>query len=102
MIVRRATSPPCPARSRQTSNAEGSMKVRSFGFPRSRERHLLAMLALIASLAMTIGATTQVQAGQLAKTCAQKEIAVITLIEDHGTAEDLPADRVSNATMTML
>ena len=31
-----------------------------------------------------------------------KEVAVITLIEDHGAAEDLPGDRLANATLTML
>jgi hypothetical protein len=44
----------------------------------------------------------QAQAGQFARECALKEVAVITLIEDHGAAEDVPADRLGNAGLTML
>jgi hypothetical protein len=51
---------------------------------------------------MTISAMAQGQAGQFAQECALKEVAVITLIEDHGTAEDLPADRLGEAGLTML
>jgi hypothetical protein len=57
---------------------------------------------LIAAIAMTIGATAQAQAGQFARECALKETMVITLIEDHGAAEDLPADRLGDAGLTML
>jgi hypothetical protein len=59
-------------------------------------------LALVASLAMTTSATAQAQTGQFARECALKETAVITLIEDHGAAEDLPADRLGDAGLTML
>jgi hypothetical protein len=57
---------------------------------------------LIAAVAMTIGATAQAQAGQFARECALKETMVITLIEDHAAAEDLPADRLGDAGLTML
>jgi hypothetical protein len=83
------------------------MVVRIFASPRFRERRLLPALALVASLAsaslaMTISAMAQGQAQQFARECALKEVAVITLIEDHGAAEDLPADRLGNAGLTML
>jgi hypothetical protein len=77
------------------------MVARTFACPRSRERRRPA-LALVASLAMTIIAMTQAQAGPFARECALKEVAVITLIEDHGAAEDVPADRLGNAGLTML
>ena len=55
-----------------------------------------------ACLATTIGAGAQGQAQQFARECALKETTVITLIEDHGAAEDLPADRLGAAGLTML
>jgi hypothetical protein len=63
---------------------------------------VLPALALIASLAMTISAMTPAQAGQFARECALKETTVITLIEDHGAAEDVPAERLGAAGLTML
>ena len=67
---------------------------------------LLPALALAASLATTISATAQGQAGQLAqefaRECALKEITVMTLIEDHAAADDLPTDRLGNAGLTLL
>ncbi len=59
----------------------------------------LPALALTAFLALTISATAQ---GQFAGECSQKDIAVITLIEAHGEAGDVPAERLGNATLTML
>lgn len=59
-------------------------------------------LALVASLAITINTTAQGQSGQFAPECAAKEVTVITLIEEHGAAEDMPADRLGNAGLTML
>jgi hypothetical protein len=59
-------------------------------------------LALVASLAITINATAQGQSAQFALECAAKEIKVITLIEEHGAAEDVPADRLGSAGLTML
>src|SRR5712691_11004992 len=78
------------------------MVVRTFACLRFEERRVLPALALAASLAMTISAGAQGQAGQFARECALKEVAVITLIEDHGAAEDVPADRLGNAGLTML
>jgi hypothetical protein len=66
-----------------------------------RHRHLMPALAF-ASLAMTISAMAQGQAVQFARECALKEIAAITVIEDHGVAEDPPADWLGNARLTML
>ena len=78
------------------------MVVRTFAYPEFRECRLLPALALVASLAMTISATAQGPAGQFPRECALKEITVITLIEEHGEAGDLPADALRNATLTML
>ena len=78
------------------------MTVRTFACARFPERRVLPALALVASLAMTISATAQGQAGQFARECALKEVTVITLIEDHGAAEDLPADRLGAAGLTTL
>jgi hypothetical protein len=74
----------------------------TFVYSRFRECRLLPALALVASLAMTVSAIAQGQSGLLAKECAVKEVEVMTLIEDHGAADDLPADRLSNAGLTML
>jgi hypothetical protein len=78
------------------------MVVRTFACPGFQERRVVATLALVASLGMTISAMAQGQARQFARECALKETAVITLIEDHGAAEDLPADRLGDAGLTML
>ena len=78
------------------------MVIRTFVCSRCRQRRPLPALALVASVAMTISAMAQAQAGQFARECALKEVAVITLIEDHGAAEDVPADRLGNAGLTML
>jgi hypothetical protein len=75
----------------------GTVLAREF-----RERRQLLALVLVSSLSMTITAMTQGQAAQFAQECALEEITVITLIEDHGWAEDLPADRLGNAGLTML
>jgi hypothetical protein len=83
------------------------MIVRTLASPRFRERRLLPALALVASLASAplaspISAMAQGQVRQFARECALKETAVITLIEDHGAAEDVPADRLGAAGLTML
>jgi hypothetical protein len=82
------------------------MVVRTFACARLRERRVLPRLtlvaSLVASLAMTISATAQGQTQRFARECALKETAVITLIEDHAAAEDLPSDRLGDAAMTML
>jgi hypothetical protein len=63
---------------------------------------MLPALALVTSLMGPISATAQAQAGQFARACALKETAVITVIEDHGAAGDLSADRLGEAGLTML
>jgi len=78
------------------------MVVRTFACPGFRDRRVSPALALVALLAMTTCAFAQGPAQQFARECALKETAVITLIEDHGAAEDLPADRLSEAGLTML
>jgi hypothetical protein len=78
------------------------MVVRTFASPRVRARRGLSSLALGASLAMTLSAMAQAQAARFARACALKEIAAITAIEDHGSAEDLPADRLGEAGLAML
>jgi hypothetical protein len=88
--------------SKVNHDEESSMIARIFACPRFPERRVAPALALVASLAMTIGAMAQGQAAQFARECALKETTVITLIEDHGAAEDLPADRLGDAGLTML
>jgi hypothetical protein len=78
------------------------MVLRTFACTRFRERRVLPALALAASLAMTTCAFAQGQTVLFARECALKETVVITLIEDHGAAEDLPADRLGEAGLTML
>jgi hypothetical protein len=75
------------------------MVVRTFACPRLQEHRVLSALALVACLATTMA---QGQTGPFARECALKETAVITLIEDHGAAEDLPGDRLGEAALTML
>jgi hypothetical protein len=76
------------------------MVVRTFAGSSFRQRRQLQALVLVSLLSLTIMAHGQ--AAQFAKECALKEITVITMIEDHGWAEDLPADRLGNAGLTML
>ena len=59
----------------------------------------LSALALGTCLAMPISAMAQ---GQFARECSTKDITVITLIEDHGEAGDVSADRLASAWLTML
>jgi hypothetical protein len=47
-------------------------------------------------------AMAQGQAVKFARECAVKEVAAITAIEDHGGANDLPANRLSEAGQTMM
>ena len=78
------------------------MAVSAFSSILLRARRVLRPLVLGASLSISISAVAQAQAGLFAPDCAVKEITVITLIEDHGAAEDVPADRLSDAAQTML
>ena len=78
------------------------MFVRTPVCPRFRKRRVLPAVALGASLAMTLSAMAQGQSVQFTRECALKEIAALTAIEDHGAAEDLSADRLGAAGLTML
>lgn len=64
------------------------------------KRGLLPLLAFAATL--SIGAMAQARAEQFARECALKEVKVITIIEDHGAAQDLPADLLVNAELMMM
>lgn len=63
---------------------------------------LVAVITQHGVPALTTGAMAQEQTRQFAKECVLKDIAVITLIEDHGGANDLPADRLAAAGLAML
>ena len=78
------------------------MIVRIFPWTRFRARCALAAVVLGASLSMTINATAQGQASKFTRECALKDIAAVTVIKDHGMAEDLPGDRLFDAWLTML
>lgn len=82
------------------------MKRGNLDWPSIRESGLRALLCgfFLASayLASTMAAQTQVRTGHFARACALKEITVITLIEDHGAAGDLPADRLHKAALMQL
>ena len=62
----------------------------------------LPAIVLIAFLTITVSAMAQEQARPFAQACATTDVAVVTLIEDHGVAGDLSADRLSKAGLTML
>jgi hypothetical protein len=62
---------------------------------------LMSALSVVVSAAMTSG-PAEAQTAPFATECALKETSVITLIEDHGAAEDLPSDRLGEAGLTML
>jgi hypothetical protein len=66
------------------------------------ESRLLPALVLIAAIGMTISAVAQEPTRQFPQACAVKDVAVVTLIEDHGAAGDLSADRLGKAGQTML
>jgi hypothetical protein len=77
------------------------MAIRPPAYPTFRKRGVLPALALVA-FAVGIPAIAQGQTGPFARECALKETAVITFIEDHGAADDIPADRLGAAGLTML
>jgi hypothetical protein len=81
---------------------EDRMLARTSADTTAGGRSVLPALRLVASLAVTIAATAAGQAEPFARDCARKDIAVITMIDDHGAADDLPADRLAAAGMTML
>jgi hypothetical protein len=57
---------------------------------------------VVAAIVAPGHAMAQEQAVRLARECAEKEVAAITVIEDHGEADDLPAIRLGEAGQTML
>ena len=78
------------------------MAVQTLACPGIIESRVLQALVLFASIAMTVSAVAQEQKKPFAQECAVKDVAVITLIEDHGAAGGLPADRIGKAAQTML
>jgi hypothetical protein len=64
------------------------------------KRGLLPLLAFAATF--SICAMAQGRAERFALECAQQEVKVITLIEDHGAAQDLPADLLGSAGLMMM
>jgi hypothetical protein len=78
------------------------MAVRTLAPASFLERRVLPAFALVVCVATTFSAMAQGQARQFARECALKETAVITVIEDHGAAQDVPSDRLGDAAMTML
>src|SRR5215468_7108984 len=92
-------------RGRFANRKEGCMRSHrsiAVGAQSARARWVLRAVVLSASLVTATGAMAQAQPGQFARECALMETMVITLIEDHAVAEDLPADRLGNAGLTML
>ena len=79
-----------------------SMAIRALVRATFKVHSLLPALAVGASLAMMISATTQVQAEQFALKCAQRDVLARTTIDDHGAVGDLPSDLLGNAGLTML
>jgi hypothetical protein len=57
---------------------------------------------VVAAMVAPGNALAEAAAVLLARECAVKEVAVITVIEDHGEADDLPADRLAEAGQTMM
>jgi hypothetical protein len=75
--------------------------------PKTPRRARIASLLLCLASAIVVsgagsGAIADEQAGSFATVCALKETKVVTLIEDHGSAEDLPSDSLSDAALAML
>src|SRR5258708_40334882 len=65
-------------------------------------RLLLGLAGAVVVSAAGSGAAADEQSGAFATACALKEIKVITLIEDHGEAQDLPSDSLGDAGLAML
>jgi hypothetical protein len=60
------------------------------------------VVAAIHQLVAPGTAMAQGQAVQFARECAVKEVTAITVIEDHGGVDDLPANRLSEAGQMMM
>jgi hypothetical protein len=65
-------------------------------------RVLLSLVGAVIMAAAATGASAEWRTGPFAMACALKEVKVITLIEDHGEAGDLPSDSLGDAGMAML
>jgi hypothetical protein len=63
---------------------------------------LIALTSAIALSASSSRALADQQPTSFALACALKEVMVITLIEEHGEARDIPADSLADASMAML
>jgi hypothetical protein len=72
--------------------------------PPRRARLASRILCLGAIVVSVTGssATADEQTGRFATACALQETKVVILIEEHGDAEDLPSDRLSDAGLAML
>jgi hypothetical protein len=65
-------------------------------------RVLRPLVGAVILSATTTGANAEWQTGPFAMACALKEVKVITLIEDHADAGDLPSDSLGDARLAML
>ena len=65
-------------------------------------RALVALAAAVLTCAAASPAAAEEQADSFPTSCALREIKVITLVEQHGEAQDLPSDRLLDAALTML
>ena len=68
----------------------------------SSSRFLLCLAGAVVGSAAASIATAGERSGSFATACALKETEVITLIEDHGQAQDLPSDSLGDAGLAML
>lgn len=78
------------------------MAIKIFPCPKLLAGRMLPALVLAALLATTMSAMAQRQSWVFALECSVKDVKVLTLIEEHGVAQDLPADRLAKAGLTML
>ena len=78
------------------------MLAKTFVRPRFRDPRMLLALVLGVCLATATSAMGQQQEQKLAQECAVMDIKVVTLIEEHGDAGDLPTDRLASAGMAMM
>src|SRR5262249_57094612 len=72
------------------------------GRPRPVAGVLLAMTGAVVLSASGSHAFADPQSTSFALACALKEVKVITLIEEHGDARDVPVDSLAGAGMAML
>jgi hypothetical protein len=75
------------------------MDTTGIACPRFEQWRVLPQLALSALLAMTVSASSQ---GRFTEQCALKDLAAVTLIENHGETGDVPSEKLVHATLMML